>query len=202
MSIIGGHGIFHPDWDTMKLVLEQSIKSELSSLRDYVDQRLNAIDQRIDELHAQVSGGGKTGPAIYTELILENLSDESLAHYQQHNWYGSGNFPQIIHRRMSAEIKHEADSGTGCSKGGVAYTIRDNIRWIVAWSNMKDKENKVYIDVIETDGSIDWDVYGSLLDTSKPKPNAVNKYWNRAVASIDPSSVTPLMKATLAAAIR
>ncbi|KAK9019730.1 hypothetical protein V6N11_054244 [Hibiscus sabdariffa] len=146
--------------------------------------------------------GGKTGPAIYTEVILESLSDESLIHYEEHNWYGYANFPRVIHRRTSAEIKHEADSGTGCSKGGVAYTIRDNIKWIVAWSNMKDKENKVYIDVIETDGSIDWGMYGSLVDTSKPKPKAVNKYWNRVVASIDPSSVTPLMKATLAAAIR
>ncbi|KAK8671434.1 hypothetical protein V6N13_038030 [Hibiscus sabdariffa] len=115
MSIIEGHRISDsdPNWDTLKLVLEESIESGLSSLREYVDQRLNVIDQRIDELHAQV-----------------------------------------------------------------------------------------YIDVIETDGSIDWGMYGSLVDTSKPKPKAVSKYWNRVVASIDPSSVTPLMKATLAAAIR
>ncbi|KAL4291459.1 hypothetical protein GQ457_14G020760 [Hibiscus cannabinus] len=85
---------------------------------------------------------GRPGPAIHTDLILENNTGYSLALFDKVDWYGSANPPSVIQRRMPEKIKHQADSQTGCSKGGVVYTIRKNIRWLVAWSNMKDEDNK------------------------------------------------------------
>ncbi|KAK8999092.1 hypothetical protein V6N11_070270 [Hibiscus sabdariffa] len=144
---------------------------------------------------------GKPGPAVYTDVTLENSTDDSFILYDLHNWYGSANYPQVVPAQLSEKVKHQADPQTGCSKGGVAYTIKNNIRWVVAWSNMKDKENKVYIDIIESNVAIDWEFYRTLLDTSYPNPDAVNKYRHTTVATIDPSSVTPPMKAAVDPAI-
>ncbi|XP_039002863.1 uncharacterized protein LOC120129431 [Hibiscus syriacus] len=140
---------------------------------------------------------GKPGPAIYTDVTIDNCTNENLSLYDEVDWYGFANRPLVIPAQMSEKIKHQADSQTGDSKGGVAYTIKKNIRWVVAWSNMKDKDNMVYIDITETDEKIDWNFYQSLLDTSDSNPEAVNKYRNTTVANIDPSSVTPLMRAAL-----
>ncbi|KAK8509521.1 hypothetical protein V6N12_001526 [Hibiscus sabdariffa] len=140
---------------------------------------------------------GKPGPAIYTDVTLQNSTDDSLALYDKVDWYGSANHPVIIPARQPDKIKHQADPQTGCSVGGVAYTIRKNIRWVVAWSNMKDEDNQVYIDIIKTDEKIDWSFYQSLLKTSDSIADPVNKYKNTALAKIEPSSTAPGLKAAL-----
>ncbi|KAK9019747.1 hypothetical protein V6N11_054255 [Hibiscus sabdariffa] len=140
---------------------------------------------------------GLPGPAIYTAVTLGNDTDDGLTLYDYKDWYGSADHPQVIQPQLSEQIKHEADPQTGCSKGGVAYTIKNNIRWLVAWTNMKDEYNKVYVNIIEEDGKIDWDSYRSLLNTSSSSPVCVYKYEHVAVANIDPSSVKPLAKAAL-----
>ncbi|KAK9019729.1 hypothetical protein V6N11_054237 [Hibiscus sabdariffa] len=190
--------ISDPEFDLIKHVNE-SLKQGVRILREHVDQRFDEINQRIDILHEHVTQD-KQGPAIYTFVTLDNWSNDYLTFYDRHNWYGSSDFSLGVSPRSSENIKHLADPQTGDSKGAVAYTIRKNIKWVVAWSNMKDKGNKVYIDVVETNGRIDWGVYESLLDASSPRPDAVNKCCNMAVANIDPSSVTPFVKATLTAA--
>ncbi|KAL4387109.1 hypothetical protein GQ457_09G027120 [Hibiscus cannabinus] len=192
--------IIDPELDSLMNHVNQTLKLGLRILREHVDQRCNQINQRIDVLHEHVTQL-KQGPAIYTFVALENWSNHYLTFHDRHNWHGSYNFPLGVSPRSSENIKHLADPRTGDSKGGVAYTIGKNIIWVVAWSNMKDEGNKVYIDVVEADGRIDWGVYESLLDASSPRPDAVNKHGSMAVANIDPSSVTPLLKATLTAAL-
>ncbi|KAK9020134.1 hypothetical protein V6N11_054627 [Hibiscus sabdariffa] len=75
---------------------------------------------------------------------------------------------QLLEHRRNKKIQHQADPQTGCSKGETAYTIKNNIRWVATRSNMKDEYKKVY------------------------------KYELTAVATIDPSNVTPYMIASLA----
>ncbi|KAK8482437.1 hypothetical protein V6N11_044813 [Hibiscus sabdariffa] len=140
---------------------------------------------------------GRPGPAIHTDLILVNNTGDSLALYDKVDWYGSANLPSVIQRRTPEKIKHQADSQTGCSKGGVVYTIRKNIRWLVAWSNMKDEDNKVYTEIIQNDFTINWSIYESLLDTSDSTADPVNKFKNSASAEIEPSSIAPVLKAAL-----
>ncbi|KAK8482435.1 hypothetical protein V6N11_044815 [Hibiscus sabdariffa] len=140
---------------------------------------------------------GKPGPAIYTDVTLNNSSDDNLALYDKVDWYGSANHPIIIPAQQPDKIKHQADPQTGCSEGGVAYTVRKNIRWVVAWSNMKDEDNKVYIDIIKTEDKIDWSFYQSLLKTSESIAEPVNKYKNTARAKIEPSSTAPDLRAIL-----
>ncbi|KAK9019738.1 hypothetical protein V6N11_054246 [Hibiscus sabdariffa] len=126
---------------------------------------------------------------MYRNVSLKNSSNEDLIYYDHKDWYGSANFaPQLIPKQLSMQIKHRADSRIRGSKGDVAYTIRNNIKWIATWSNMKDKNNK--------------DFYQSLLDTSSPDPDTVYKFRFTAAAHVEPSSVTPLVEATLSSAIR
>ncbi|KAK8999091.1 hypothetical protein V6N11_070269 [Hibiscus sabdariffa] len=141
---------------------------------------------------------GKPGPAMFTDVTLANATYEILTLSEIHNWYGTdANYPHVIPPLLPGKIKHYSDPLTGCSKGGVVYTVRNNIKWLIVWSNMRDEDNKVYIDIVAPGVEIDWDSYRKLLDKSSPIPAPVYKYQYTTMATIDPSSVTPLMMATL-----
>ncbi|KAK8477036.1 hypothetical protein V6N11_044853 [Hibiscus sabdariffa] len=137
--------------------------------------------------------GGSSGPAKYTNVTLQNNTDDNLMLSGQKDWYGSANPPAVIQAKSSAEFKHEASSGS--SKGGVVYSVENGIKWIIAWSNMEDESNKVYIDI--TKDAVDWFSIELLLANSTSNPPSVTKFGFTATATIQPDSSTPSLTANL-----
>ncbi|KAH1064487.1 hypothetical protein J1N35_029474 [Gossypium stocksii] len=82
-----------------------------------------------------------------------------------------------------------------CASGYVTYNIEDNLRWIIAWRNAMDEQNKVYTAIISRakKGSTEKLVRGST-DKSSFDDNSI-KY--AAEAEIDPTSSRPTVKAKL-----
>ncbi|KAK8991981.1 hypothetical protein V6N11_044874 [Hibiscus sabdariffa] len=135
------------------------------------------------------------GPAHHTDVTLQNKSNVNLSLSSQKDWYGSEQPPKDIDANSSASFLSVADVKTGSSKGGVVYTVTGKIKWVVAWSNMKDESNKVYIDITDTD--VDWPTVELFLDNSTFDPSPVSNLGYSATAMIHPDSPTPLLIAKL-----
>ncbi|KAK8485084.1 hypothetical protein V6N11_055389 [Hibiscus sabdariffa] len=86
-----------------------------------------------------------SGPAL--EVILHNESNDYLNLSGQIEWSGSEHPPKSLPEKTSVKFN------AGNSKVGVVYTIKNDIKWIIAWSNLTGESNKVYIDII--DGNVD-----------------------------------------------
>ncbi|KAK8509507.1 hypothetical protein V6N11_055211 [Hibiscus sabdariffa] len=104
---------------------------------------------------------GGSGPAVLTVGTLENKLSNDLNLSDRKDWFGSGTYLPVVPAKGSADFKQDADSQAGCSKGGVVYTLQNGIKWVVAWSNMKNERNKVYYDTTDTD--IHWSTVESSL---------------------------------------
>ncbi|XP_039002878.1 uncharacterized protein LOC120129454 [Hibiscus syriacus] len=131
----------------------------------------------------------KVGPAIYTDVYLNNQTVEDLNLSEAKDWYGSGKQPENVPLKEIRYFQHMADSDVGISEGGMAYFIKQNIQWIVVWRNMKDQDNKVYTD-ITTDSTINWDFYKEQLVKSDGHVE-MTKLGYKSILNIDPYSVKP-----------
>ncbi|KAK8991962.1 hypothetical protein V6N11_044855 [Hibiscus sabdariffa] len=134
-------------------------------------------------------------PALYTNVSLQNNSDDNLLLSEQKDWYGSANAPPVIPAKSSAEFKHEADPSAESSKGGVVYAVENGIKWVIAWSNMDSDNNKVYVDITKED--VDWPSVEMLLANSTSHSSDATKDGFTATATIQPDSSTPSLTATL-----
>ncbi|KAK8991896.1 hypothetical protein V6N11_044793 [Hibiscus sabdariffa] len=90
----------------------------------------------------------KVGPAVSTEPL---------------------NVPALQKRYF----QHLADSNVGSSEGGTVFVVKQDIKLVVVWRNMRDESNKVYID-ITTDTTINWNFYKTQLATSSSHAEATN----------------------------
>ncbi|KAK8509484.1 hypothetical protein V6N11_055243 [Hibiscus sabdariffa] len=136
-----------------------------------------------------------SGPAYYTDVTLQNNSNVNLSFSSKKEWYGSEQPQKDIEANSSASFLSLADTDAGSSKAGVVYAVTGDIKWVVAWSNMKGESNKVYIDITDTD--VDWHTVELFLDNSTFDPSAVSKLGYTATAMIHPDSPTPLLIAKL-----
>ncbi|KAK8501511.1 hypothetical protein V6N12_010259 [Hibiscus sabdariffa] len=80
-------------------------------------------------------------------------------------------------------------------RGGTVFVVKQDIKLVVVWRNMRDESNKVYID-ITTDTNINWNFYKTKLTTSSSHAEATNLGY-KATVDIDPNSVTPNLTAKL-----
>ncbi|KAK8485085.1 hypothetical protein V6N11_055390 [Hibiscus sabdariffa] len=119
-----------------------------------------------------------SGPGPVLEGIVFNYSDNDLILLDQREWYGSVKPPQVIRKESSAKINYD-----GYSKVGVVYKAKNDINWVLAWSNMSGENNKVFIDITET--VVDWSAVEMSLEKSTSHPPPVHKYGSTATAMID-----------------
>ncbi|KAK8991959.1 hypothetical protein V6N11_044852 [Hibiscus sabdariffa] len=136
-----------------------------------------------------------SGPTSYTNVALQNNSDDILMLFDQNDWFGSAKYPQVIQATNSAEFKHDADRTAQSSKGGVAYAVENGIKWVIAWSNLSSENNKVYIDI--TKEVVDWSSVELLLANSTFDPPSVTKYGFATTATIQSDIPRPLLIAEL-----
>ncbi|KAK8486889.1 hypothetical protein V6N11_044752 [Hibiscus sabdariffa] len=137
----------------------------------------------------------KVGPAIYTEVYFNNVTDNDLSTYDKKDWYGSGNQPLNVPSLQTRYFKHMADSYVGSSEGGAVFVIKQNIKWVVVWRNMMNEDNKVYTE-ITTDTNINWEFYQTQVKASSNHAEAT-KLGYKITVDIDPYEVTPNMNAKL-----
>ncbi|KAK8991905.1 hypothetical protein V6N11_044802 [Hibiscus sabdariffa] len=131
----------------------------------------------------------KMGPAIFTDVYLNNRSRQDLSPSETKYWYGSENKQEDFPPEQIQYFQHMADSDVGCSEGGVVFLIKQDIKWVVAWRNMVNEDNKVYTD-ITTESVINWDFYKKQLKKSVSHVQAENLGF-KATLNIDPYSVEP-----------
>ncbi|KAK8501492.1 hypothetical protein V6N11_013506 [Hibiscus sabdariffa] len=131
----------------------------------------------------------KMGPAIFTDVYLNNLTLQDLSPCETKYWYGSESEPEDVPPKQIQYFQHMADSDVGCSEGGVVFLIKQDIKWVVAWRNMVDEENKVYTD-ITTESIINWEFYKKQLKNSVSHVQA-NNLGFKATLNIDLYSVEP-----------
>ncbi|KAK8478369.1 hypothetical protein V6N11_044800 [Hibiscus sabdariffa] len=137
----------------------------------------------------------KVGPAVSTEVYLNNQTDQNFSTYDKKDWYGSGNQPLNVPALQTRYFQHLADSNVGSSEGGTVFVVKQDIKLVVVWRNMRDESNKVYVD-ITTDTTINWNFYKTQLATSSSHAEATNLGY-KATVDIDPNSVTPNLNAKL-----
>ncbi|KAK8976390.1 hypothetical protein V6N11_013526 [Hibiscus sabdariffa] len=137
----------------------------------------------------------KVGPAVSTEVYLNNQTDQNFSTYDKKDWYGSGNQPLNVPALQTRYFQHLADSNVGSSEGGTVFVVKQDIKLVVVWRNMRDESNKVYID-ITTDTNINWNFYKTKLTTSSSHAEATNLGY-KATVDIDLNSVTPNLTAKL-----
>ncbi|KAL4291681.1 hypothetical protein GQ457_14G021120 [Hibiscus cannabinus] len=136
------------------------------------------------------------GDALLTQGTLENNSNDGLSLSGFNDWSGSGTCPNVTPAKLSLTFCHNADAQGAGSKGGVVYTVGNGgIKWVIAWSNMQNDENKVYVDI--TDTAVDWSAVKSSLENSSPNPSAVTKNGYTTTATIDANKNLPSFTATL-----
>ncbi|KAL4290852.1 hypothetical protein GQ457_14G020600 [Hibiscus cannabinus] len=131
----------------------------------------------------------KTRPAIFTDVYLNNRTRQDLSPSETKYWYGSENKQEDLPPEQIQYFQHMADSDVGCSEGGVVFLIKQDIKWVVAWRNMVNEDNKVYTD-ITTESVINWDFYKKQLKKSVSHVQAENLGF-KATLNIDPYSVEP-----------
>ncbi|GMI90426.1 hypothetical protein HRI_002711900 [Hibiscus trionum] len=133
----------------------------------------------------------------HTEGYLRNDSQHTLALKSSKVWEGDQRtkFPETILFRDVGEFTHDAGPNDG-SVAGLAYQIADDgKKWIVAWSNPRGEDSKVYTDIV--DGYIDWvQIKKELDDRGEPSYEAV-RFGYRAAVVIDPKACSPVMTATI-----
>ncbi|KAL4289595.1 hypothetical protein GQ457_14G021040 [Hibiscus cannabinus] len=140
------------------------------------------------------------GDALLTQGTLENNSNDGLSLSGFNDWSGSGTCPNVTPAKLSLTFCHNADAQGAGSKGGVVYTVGNGgIKWVIAWSNMQNDENKVYVDI--TDTAVDWSAVKSSLENSSPNPSAVTKNGYTTTATIDANKNLPSFTATLGVSI-
>ncbi|KAL4291594.1 hypothetical protein GQ457_14G020360 [Hibiscus cannabinus] len=132
---------------------------------------------------------------ISTEVYLNNQTDQNFSTYDKKDWYGSGNQPLNVPALQTRYFQHLADSNVGSSEGGTVFVVKQDIKLVVVWRNMRDESNKVYID-ITTDTTINWNFYKTQLATSSSHAESTNLGY-KATVDIDPNSVTPNLNAKL-----
>ena len=71
-----------------------------------------------------------SGPAFYTDVTLQNISNDNVNLADQIDWFGSGNRPFVLQAMWSNKIKHDADPRAGSSKGGAVYATPAGIKWV------------------------------------------------------------------------
>ncbi|KAK8991906.1 hypothetical protein V6N11_044803 [Hibiscus sabdariffa] len=137
----------------------------------------------------------KVGPAISTEVYLNNLTDQSFSILDKKDWWGTGKPPVNVPALQTRYFMQLADSYKGYSEGGLVFVVKDDIKWVVAWSNILDQDNKVYTEITKKD-SVDWDKIKQQLELSGSHAEVTNEGYKSTV-DIDPYSVTPNMNAKL-----
>ncbi|KAK8490655.1 hypothetical protein V6N12_076270 [Hibiscus sabdariffa] len=145
----------------------------------------------------------KVGPAVSTEVYLNNQTDQNFSTYDKKDWYGSGNQPLNVPALQTRYFQHLADSNVGSSEGGTVFVVKQDIKLVVVWRNMRDESNKVmsrphpHIPTPPTtDTTINWNFYKTQLATSSSHAEATNLGY-KATVDIDPNSVTPNLNAKL-----
>ncbi|XP_039031862.1 uncharacterized protein LOC120166697 [Hibiscus syriacus] len=137
----------------------------------------------------------KVGPAISTEVYLNNQTDQDFSTFDKKDWYGSGNQPLNVPAHQTRYFQHLADSNVGSSIGGTVFVIKQNIKWVVAWRNGVNEVNKVYTE-ITTDSPINWDNINVQLKKATNSAAASNLGFKSSL-EIDPTSVKPNLDAKL-----
>ncbi|XP_039002886.1 uncharacterized protein LOC120129467 [Hibiscus syriacus] len=137
----------------------------------------------------------KVGPAISTEVYLNNQTDEDLSTFDKKDWYGTGNQPLNVPSHQTRYFQHLADSNVGSSIAGSVFVIKQNIKWVVAWRNGNNEDNKVYTE-ITTDSPINWDNINAQLKKATNHAEA-SKLGFKSTLDIDPTSNKPNLNAKL-----
>lgn len=80
-------------------------------------------------------------PVVYTECLFQNQAGQCLTPYKAFNILGHGDPPKTIQDQETGEFKHFPDSD---GLVGVAeYILEHMLKWVVAWSNIPGKPDKV-----------------------------------------------------------
>ncbi|KAK8991971.1 hypothetical protein V6N11_044869 [Hibiscus sabdariffa] len=136
------------------------------------------------------------GAALLTQGTLQNNSNDSLSLPVFLDWSGSGTCPNVTPAKLSLTFCHNANAQGAGSKGGVVYTVGNGgIKWVIAWSNMENDANKVYVDI--TDAAVDWSAVKLSLESSSSNPSPVSKNGYTTTATIDADKNLPSFTATL-----
>ncbi|KAL4332872.1 hypothetical protein GQ457_07G019680 [Hibiscus cannabinus] len=145
------------------------------------------------------------GDTKYTEGYLRNSSGEMMTLLSHEIWVGAvPPFPDIILDQGTGEFKQSADSGDGNTPGCVgalAYKFKgdgDNeIKWVVAWSNLEGPDSKVYTDLF--DRPMQWSEIRTLLEKDGRPNYQTDKFGFHLEIDIPPRDRTATMKASIEA---
>ncbi|KAG8490229.1 hypothetical protein CXB51_015480 [Gossypium anomalum] len=159
------------------------------------DTRIKAASP---EVLSSSSSSNLMGVQFFTQCQFCNRYGQDLKLEGHIYWHGYGDPPETIAQHSASEFRHSGD--TVGSVGAVSYLVGDKVRWIIAWSNGGEdtlKLNKVYSEINEVSGGINWCSIKESLDQNVPKYTARNNnYGYSADLMIDPTSNTPTMTAT------
>ena len=76
-----------------------------------------------------------------TRPVIQNNTDSETKKSDFNNRHGDGPAPETIEANRTGEFKHFADDKG--SYGGVAYQVVNGGKWIIAWKNLLNVNNKV-----------------------------------------------------------
>ncbi|XP_039002875.1 uncharacterized protein LOC120129451 [Hibiscus syriacus] len=191
------------DWDNIKEQLNMSNRHAEATYLGYkstVDINPSSVKPNLNAKLEVVTGtvtapSSKVGAPIYTKVSFNNQTDQDFSSYDEINWNGSGNQPLNVPSLHTRYFQQLADSYVGSSEGGSVFLIKENIKWVVAWSNMIKEDNKVYTEIV-TDDTIDWGKIKKRLKMSNKHAEATYLEYKSTV-DIDLSSVKPKLNAKL-----
>ncbi|KAK5832917.1 uncharacterized protein LOC128292762 [Gossypium arboreum] len=134
-------------------------------------------------------------PIVYTECLFQNQAGQCLTLYKAFNIHGHGDPQKTIQDKETGEFKHFPDSEG--LVGVVEYILEHKLKWVVAWSNIPGKPDKVYTQILEMKEGIDLVKIKFQLDFSGNQ-SCANKLGYSAEAIINShTDIKPTMKATL-----